>query len=90
MPPPDKSDDEIADWLRGRCLCATECMWRVFGYDAYKRPPTVVCLPVHIPGEDWVPYTDGSQQRALDATFSALMRYFARPPRPRSTDCCTR
>ena len=26
MPPPERSDDEIADWLRGRYLCATECM----------------------------------------------------------------
>eukprot|EP00959_Pyramimonas_sp_CCMP1952_P129348 2704865-Pyramimonas_sp.AAC.1 len=37
----DQPTDEIADWLRGRHLVATECAWRIFGYyTAYERAPT--------------------------------------------------
>ena len=50
----DAVEDEISEWLRGRYLCATECAWRIFGFHTYDRAPHVMCLPVHLPQQDWV------------------------------------
>ena len=71
--------DEIADWLRGRYLCATEAAWRLFGYTTYERVPQVVCLPVHLESEDWVHYNEGTEAQALVTSISPLLRYFYRP-----------
>ena len=72
--------DEITEWQRGRYLCATECAWRIFGYDTYERTPHVVCLPLHLQGGDWVIYEDGTAEAAANACVSPLLRYFYRPP----------
>eukprot|EP00959_Pyramimonas_sp_CCMP1952_P323310 6765411-Pyramimonas_sp.AAC.1 len=66
----DKPTDEIADWPRGRYLVATECAWRIFGYTTYERVPTVLCLPVHLPDEDWVDFDKGFEADAVDHTTS--------------------
>ena len=73
--------DEISDWLRGRYICATEAAWRIFGFHTYDRHPSVVCLPVHAEGADWVVFSEGDEQRALADSISQLQRYFHRPKR---------
>jgi len=75
-------EDEIAEWQRGRYLCATECAWRICGYNTYERVPHVICLPVHLQGEEWVHFTEGCEEQALSSSFSRLQRYFCRPARP--------
>lgn len=74
--------DEISEWLKGRYLCATEAAWRMFGYNTYDRWPHVVCLPVHLPGQQWIVFDAGEEANALDAHVSPLQRYFYRPTGP--------
>ena len=77
----ENSVDEISDWLRGRYVCATEAAWRIFGFHTYDRHPSVVCLPVHAEGGDWVIFSEGDEGSALADTISQLQRYFYRPRR---------
>lgn len=71
--------DEIKESLRGRYLCATEGAWRIFGYVTYDRSPSVVCLPVHLEGDDWIEFKEGQEELALNSSISLLQRYFYRP-----------
>ena len=73
-----KDIDEIADYVSGRYLSAAECAWRVFGFRCHSRDPTVLALPVHLPGDDSVMFENGDAVASLD-TVSVLERYFARP-----------
>ena len=75
----EPSDDEITDWLLGRYLCATECAWRIFGFQTYMRSPAVYCLPVHLEAENWVTFQEGHEAAAIEKAASKLQQYFWRP-----------
>ena len=51
----------------------------MFGYHTYSQHPAVFVLPVHLEGRDWVVFSEGEEQRAVDETISKLQRYFCRP-----------
>ncbi len=74
--------DELREWQRGRYLCATEASWRIFGYHTYDRTPHVICLTVHLQGEDWVQFWEGREDEAVSTRVSSLQRYFYRPQIP--------
>ena len=74
--------DELREWQRGRYLCATEAVWRIFGYHTYDRTPHVWCLPVHLQNEDWIQFEEGKEDEAVSSRVSQLQRYFHRPREP--------
>ena len=51
------------------------------GYTTYERVPHVVCLPVHLENADWITFTEGQEEQALQTSISMLQRYFCRPKR---------
>ena len=80
-----KVKDELAEWLRGRYLCATECAWRIMGYNTYERTPTVICLPVHLEREQ--PGLTDTDDAVCDSfAVSPLLRHFARPDHEKYND----
>ncbi|KAF5349437.1 hypothetical protein D9758_014620 [Tetrapyrgos nigripes] len=43
--------DEICRFLDGRYLGPPEAIWRIYHFDMHAQKPSVVCLPVHLPGQ---------------------------------------
>ena len=72
------SVDEVANFVDGRLLPASEAAWRFFEYDTTRRDPSVKVYPVHLLDRDYVTYKKGQRQAAAK-TMSKLDRYFHRP-----------
>ena len=45
----NNESDEIAQYVDGRYLSATEACWRIFCYSMHKEFPNVIRLAVHLP-----------------------------------------
>jgi hypothetical protein len=80
--------DEIEEYISCRDLCAAEAFWRILQYNTKFQDPPVECLPIHLPGSDYVKFDDGddgdpitAEQMAEASLFgvSKLMRYLNRP-----------
>lgn len=52
-------NNEIKHYLDGRCVCAVEAAWRLFGFDIHYRFSSVKRLLVHAPGEKNVTFRSG-------------------------------
>jgi hypothetical protein len=70
--------DEIKDYVNGRYLCSTEAAWRIVGFDTTSKEPSVSCLPIHLPGQNFPKFQALTDITTTDGT-SLLMRYFNRP-----------
>ena len=57
--------DEVKHYLDGRYVCASEVAWRLFGFDIHSRWPSVDRLPVHLPDEKSVSFTDGESLQGV-------------------------
>ncbi|CAN0880288.1 ATP-dependent DNA helicase PIF1 [Linum grandiflorum] len=49
--------DEIAQYLDCRSISSYEAVWRLFQYPIHERKPNVVCLCIHLPGQQPVSFT---------------------------------
>ncbi|XP_074283443.1 uncharacterized protein LOC141607991 [Silene latifolia] len=58
-------EDEISAYLDCRYLSACEASWRIFGFDIHQRNPSLIRLPVHLPGEQFVVLSDTSNLQAV-------------------------
>ena len=43
-------EDEIDEYIRARYLSSSESTCRIAGFDLCHKFPSVVCLPIHLPG----------------------------------------
>lgn len=77
---PSETVDEISDYVNGRYLSAPEAAWRILGFDITSKEPSVICLPVHLPGQNILQFTIGENSQG--STASLLIRYFHRPRLP--------
>ena len=57
--------DEIQEHLDARYLGATEAAWRLFEYPMHGQSHSVQRLVVHLPGQQFVTFQDGSEAEAL-------------------------
>ena len=80
--------DEVADFVEGRYICASEAAWRLFKFAMSGMLPPVYRLPVHLPGEQTTSFEDNEvleeiEERGPPVTelvaFFELNRRF-RPP----------
>ncbi|XP_074314587.1 uncharacterized protein LOC141649809 [Silene latifolia] len=60
-----EKEDEIKAYLDCRYLSACEASWRIFGFDIHQRNPSVIRLPVHLPGEQFVVLSDTSNLQGV-------------------------
>ena len=68
--------DEMADYVQGRYLSASEAAWRILQFDITTKEPAVIALHVHLPGTNFsqMPRSTGITSKGTD-----LLRYFHRP-----------
>ncbi len=69
--------DELKDYVRCRYLSAPEAAWRILGFDVTNMEPSVTCLPIHLPGQNFPQFSQGRGLRTSPS--SLLIRYFNRP-----------
>lgn len=72
--------DEIKEHLDARFLGATEAAWRLFEFPMHGQSHAVQRLVVHLPGQQPVTFTEGSEADALanDRTYrTTLTAWFA-------------
>ena len=62
----EKVVNEVTDFLDARYLTAPEACWRIFGFPLHARSHAIERLPVHLPGEQLVPYMQGDEAGGAD------------------------
>ena len=75
----DEDRDEINEDFKARYLSASEAAWMIFGFHINRRETSVPPLKIHLPGHDYIIFSDGGEQDAATATVSELDRYLSRP-----------
>ncbi len=48
--------DEIKSYISGRYIGASEAVWRLFEFPVHGETPSVMHLPVHLPGRQMVSF----------------------------------
>nr|XP_043620367.1 uncharacterized protein LOC122592240 [Erigeron canadensis] len=65
----DEDIDEVQDYYDCRYLSACESVWRILGFDIYCRFPSVIRLPFHLEGEQYITFTEeGTIENVLNKT----------------------
>ncbi|XP_073120893.1 uncharacterized protein [Henckelia pumila] len=49
--------DEIKNFQSARWISPPEGIWRIFGFDLHHVHPSVICLPIHLEGQQLVTFT---------------------------------
>ena len=73
--------DEIAAYLTGRLLTASEAVWRILGLKLHKEHPAITRLDVHLPDQQVVVFDPTADQRDIfdmaERSSSTLLEWFA-------------
>ena len=73
--------DEIKKFLQGRYIGPCEAVWRLLEFRMHEEFPAVYQLPIHLPGEQPVYFSETATaielQAHLDIAKSKLMAWFA-------------
>src|ERR1700753_642953 len=54
-----EQNDEIKQHLDAQYISASEAVWHLFCFSMHEEEPNIVCLQVHLPGEQAVIFNDG-------------------------------
>lgn len=72
--------DEIKRYVDARWVTPSEALWRIFGFDLYDNNPSVLQLPLHLPGMHMVSFNANEDLRDVaareKASKSMLTEYF--------------
>ncbi|XP_074306204.1 uncharacterized protein LOC141641444 [Silene latifolia] len=60
-----EKEDEIKAYLDCRYLSECEASWKIFEFDFHQRNPSVIRLPVHLPGEQFLVLSDTSNLQGV-------------------------
>ena len=52
------NNDEVKQYIDGRYLSASEACWRLFAFKLHSHSHAVYRLPVHLPNQQYVQFTD--------------------------------
>ena len=78
-PEPSESD-EIAKHLHGRYIGPSEAAWQIFEFPVHEECPSVIHLPVHLPGKQPVYFPDDltadELRMRIDNQESTLIAFF--------------
>jgi len=50
------NQDDVTQYLDAWYMSAIECCWHIYEFPMHSENPSVVCLPVHLPGQHMVTY----------------------------------
>ena len=72
------NQDEIVAYQNWRYVSSIEAHWRLMSFDMVGRSPTVIVLPVHLPGQNFIQFSANTDpSTALQrAAVSHLETYF--------------
>ena len=62
---PAKIVNEIDAYVEGRYIGASEAFWRIYGFETHSMNPTVERLPVHLPGQQTIIFSEQSSLGAI-------------------------
>jgi len=62
----EKIRDEVAEFLDARYVAAPEACWRLFGYPLHARSHVIERLPVHLPHQQAVLFTEREPEKSLE------------------------
>jgi hypothetical protein len=71
--------DEVSAFVDARYVSAPEAYWRLSEYNMHKQSHAIVRLPVHLPRQQPVYFTEGNHQAAVEAAAEGdtmLTSYF--------------
>ncbi|XP_010229584.1 uncharacterized protein LOC100832196 [Brachypodium distachyon] len=72
--------DEIKRYIDARWITPPEALWRIFGFNLYDNSPSVLQLPLHLPGMHMVSFNAKDDLRDIatreKASKSMLTEYF--------------
>ena len=54
-------------------LSASEALWRIFNFLIHNRPAAVTSLPVHLPDQQSVYYSNKKAERKVESTCNRTM-----------------
>ena len=66
-PEPDAPRDEIREYEDARVLGSSMCAWKLMGFKMHGRFPAVQRLDVHMAGEHYMVYEEGTERAAYRA-----------------------
>lgn len=73
-----KGVNEIQDYLEYRCVTPNDAAWRLLQFEIYHTDPSVERLPVHLPLENNVVYTeDDNLEQVLQNPFNQITKLTA-------------
>lgn len=85
--------NEVKNYLDCRCITPPEAAWRIFHYDLHHSYPTIERLPIHLPDENNVTFSDsqciGSIPSNEDFTRTKLTEWFSLNQRDESARSLT-
>jgi len=58
--------DEIKTFMDSRYVSAPEAAWRLFGFHMHEQSHTIIRLPVHLPDEQSVYFTEETAKKAVE------------------------
>ncbi|XP_010229638.1 uncharacterized protein LOC104582051 [Brachypodium distachyon] len=80
QPDSEGNIDEIKRYIDARRVTPPEALWRIFGFNLYDNSPSVLQLPLHLPGMHMVSFNAKEDLRDVaaweKASKSMLTEYF--------------
>jgi hypothetical protein len=76
--PPRPVKDEIGEYVEGRYISTAEAIWRFFAFPLHHNFPSVYRLPIHLPGQHNVLFSETADlsEIAARSQATALTKWF--------------
>uniref|UniRef100_A0AC35FFM5 ATP-dependent DNA helicase n=1 Tax=Panagrolaimus sp. PS1159 TaxID=55785 RepID=A0AC35FFM5_9BILA len=67
--------DECESFLNSRYMGAAEACWRIFGFELHKQSHSISRLPLHLPNEQTINFTDAENIEDLQAAMDSKNKF---------------